>query len=132
MPEKKKILIIDDDKFLLDMYSMKFGKSNFEVKTASSGRDVIDLLKNGYNPDILLMDLIMPVMDGFSICESIKRENLAPGAIIIMLTNQSMVADVSRAQELGVAGYIVKANMIPSEVVQEVSNIYEKHKGKKK
>jgi len=132
MSEKIKILIIDDDRFLLDMYSMKFGKGNFETKTASGGRDALDMLKDGYKPDILLMDLIMPVMDGLSLYGNIKKDNLAPGAIAIMLTNQGMVSDISRAQELGVEGYIVKANMIPSEVVQEVSNIYEKHNKNKK
>lgn len=127
MNEKKKILIIDDDKFLLNMYSMKFEKSNFEVKVAFGAVDAIEILRNGYVPDILLMDLIMPVMDGFSMYETIKKDNLAPGAIAIMLTNQGLVSDINRAKELGVHGYIVKATTIPSEVVDEVIEIYGKN-----
>jgi len=132
MSEKKNILIIDDDKFLLDMYAMKFGKNNFEVKTASSGQTALEILRGGYAPDIILLDLVMPILDGFSIYENIKKENLAPGAIAIMLTNQGQSADVSRARELGVEGYIIKATTIPSEVVDEVSNIYQKSKAKSK
>lgn len=130
MAEKKKILIIDDDKFLLDMYAMKFGKNNFEVKTASDGTETFDILKKGYRPDILLLDLIMPGMDGISIYENIKKDNLAPGAIAVMLTNQGIASDINRAKEVGVEGYIVKATTIPSEVVDEVAVIYEKYKSK--
>ncbi|MDD4803597.1 MAG: response regulator [Candidatus Paceibacterota bacterium] len=130
MNEKKKILIVDDDKFLLNMYSMKFDKNGFEVKVASGAMDAIDILKNGYKPEIILMDLIMPVMDGFSMYETIKKENLAPGALAVMLTNQGLVSDINRAKELGVHGYIVKATTIPSEVVEEVIEIYQKNKGK--
>jgi len=128
MNEKKKILIIDDDKFLLNMYSMKFEKNGFDVKVAVGGVDAIEILKGDYKPDILLMDLIMPVMDGFSMYETIKKENLAPNALAIMLTNQGLVSDINRAKELGVHGYIVKATTIPSEVVDEVIEICQKNK----
>jgi CheY-like chemotaxis protein len=128
MEDKKKILIVDDDKFLLGMYSAKFGKYGFEVKAASSGNDALDILKEGYKPDILLLDLIMPGLDGFSVYETIKKENLAPGVLSIMLTNQGLASDINRAKELGVHGYIVKATTIPSEVVDEVMDIYKKNK----
>ena len=69
----------------------------------------------------------MPIMDGFTMYETIKRDNLAPGALAIMLTNQGLVSDINRAKELGVHGYIVKATTIPSEVVEEVIEIYAKN-----
>jgi two-component system chemotaxis response regulator CheY len=126
--EKRKILILDDDRFLLNMYSMKFDKNGFEVKVAGGGTEAIDILKEGFKPDILLMDLIMPVMDGFSFYETVKREKLVDGVIAIMLTNQGLVSDINRAKELGVHGYIVKATTIPSEVVEEVIGIYNNNK----
>ena len=126
MQDKKKILVVDDDKFLLGMYATKFEKNNFEVKTATSGADTLSILKGGFKPDILLMDLIMPIMDGFSIYEAIKKENLAPNALAIMLTNQGLTSDIDKAKELGFHGYIVKAMTIPSEVVEEVIKIYQK------
>jgi len=128
MNDKKKILIVDDDKFLLGMYSLKFEKGGFEVKVALNGAEAIDMLVNGFKPDVLLMDLIMPMMDGFVMYENIKKENLAPDAIAIMLTNQGQVSDINRAKDLGIHGYIIKATTIPSEVVEEVINIYNKNK----
>ncbi len=128
MSDTKRILITDDDKFLLSMYSMKFEKSGFEVKIASSGAEALDTLRSGFKPDILLFDLIMPIMDGFAVYEAVKKEKLASGAIAIMLTNQGLSTDISRAKELGVAGYIIKATTIPSEVVSEVLAIYQKSK----
>jgi DNA-binding NarL/FixJ family response regulator len=74
------------------------------------------------------MDLIMPMMDGFVMYENIKKANLAPDAIAIMLTNQGQTSDINRAKDLGIHGYIVKATTIPSEVVEEVINIYNKNK----
>lgn len=121
--EKKKIFIIDDDSFLLSMYSMKFEKNGFETKVASNGVSALEILRSGYKPDVIIMDLIMPVMDGFLMYESIKKENLAQGALTVMLTNQGTVSDINRAKELGINGFIVKATTIPSEVVEEVKTL---------
>ena len=124
--EKKKIFIIDDDSFLLSMYSMKFEKNGFETKVASNGVSALEILRSGYKPDVIIMDLIMPVMDGFLMYESIKKENLAQGALTVMLTNQGTVSDINRAKELGINGFIVKATTIPSEVVEEVKTLLTK------
>jgi CheY-like chemotaxis protein len=124
---KKKILIVDDDSFLLNMYSMKFEKNGFETKVASNGVGAIEILRGGYKPDVLIMDLIMPIMDGFLMYENIKKENLAPGALAVMLTNQGTIAEINRAKELGVNSFIVKATTIPSEVVDEVKTLLKKY-----
>jgi len=125
--EKKKIFIVDDDSFLSSMYSMKFEKNGFETRVASNGASALEILRGGYTPDVLIMDLIMPIMDGFLMYESIKKENLAPGALSVMLTNQGTVSDINRARELGINGYIVKATTIPSEVVDEVKTLLKKY-----
>ena len=126
MAEKKKILIVDDDNFLLGMYAMKFQKNDFEVKTADNGEEAISILKEGYNPEVLIMDLVMPNIDGFATYERMKKENLVSNVVSVILTNQGTEADIQRARELGFNGYIVKATTIPSEVVDEVLNIYNK------
>lgn len=126
--EKLKIFIIDDDSFLSSMYSMKFEKSGFETKVASNGQNAIEVLKGGYKPDVLMMDVVMPIMDGFEMYEQIKKNNLAPNAITVMLTNQGTSVDINRAKELGVNGYIVKATTIPSEVVDEVKSLIKNFK----
>ena len=66
----------------------------------------------------------MPGMDGFDVLEAIKSEKLAPKALIIMLTNQGQLTDINKAKSFGINGYIIKATTIPSEVVQDVTRIY--------
>lgn len=121
---KPKVLIIDDDKFLLDMYCLKFNKNNFQVESASSGEKALDKIKNGYEPDIILLDIVMPGMDGFEILEHLRKNKIAPKSIVIMLTNQGQVADIEKAKSFGIDGYIIKATTIPSEVVEEVIRVY--------
>lgn len=124
--EKKKILIIDDDNFLLDMYAFKFSQGNFEVYTAMNGVQGIEKLKGGLAPDIILTDVIMPEMDGFEMLEKINQENLSPKSIKIVLSNKSEQADIDRGNGLGVSGYIVKANSTPAEVITQVLDILAK------
>lgn len=124
--EKKKILIIDDDNFLLDMYAFKFSQGNFEVYTAMNGVQGIEKLKGGLTPDIILTDVIMPEMDGFEMLEKINQENLSSKSIKIVLSNKSEQADIDRGNSLGVSGYIVKANSTPAEVITQVMDILAK------
>ena len=107
---------------------MKFEKSGFAVKIAPSGPDAIVLLKDNYVPDIILLDLVMPILDGFATYEAMQKEHLASHAVAIMLTNQGLASDLAKAKELGIDGYIIKATTIPAEVVSEVIAIYQKNK----
>jgi len=124
---KLKILIIDDDRFLLDMYSLKFKKSGLDIDVSSNAQGAIDKLKSGLVYDIILLDIIMPGMDGLELLKTIKDEKIAPDATLIMLTNQA--DDFDKAKSLGVDGYIIKATTIPSEVVEKSISIY-KNKNK--
>jgi len=119
----KKVLFIDDDKFLLDMYAVKFTKAGYVVKTADSAADGLKILHEGYVPDVILVDIVMPGTDGLDFVTAIKRENLVPTAKLIMLTNQGSSDDISRAKKIGVHGYIVKATTIPSEVLGYVEKL---------
>ncbi|MCE9549089.1 response regulator [Candidatus Nomurabacteria bacterium] len=123
---KKKILIVDDDSFLLDMYAFKFSQNNFDVHTAGGSMQALEILKGGFNPDIILMDIIMPDKDGFEMLEDIKRDNLSPNSIKIVLSNKSEPKDIERGTGLGVAGYIVKASSTPGEVMDRVKEILSK------
>lgn len=120
------ILLIDDDRFLLDMYSVKFEKSGLHVDVANGSAAALLKLRAGYIPDIILLDIIMPNMDGIELLETIRAEKLASTSAVVMLTNQA--DDEERAQPLGINGFIVKALAIPSEVVTKVLEIYKKHK----
>lgn len=120
---QRKVLFIDDDKFLLDMYALKFTKAGYEVKTADSTEMGLKMLQDGYVPDIMLVDIIMPGMDGLDLIATVRKQNLVPDAVIIFLTNQGESDDVNRARKLNADGYIVKATTIPSEVLAEVEKI---------
>lgn len=126
--EKPSIFLVDDDKFLLDMYVTKFKASGYTITTASGSHDALNKLREGINPEVLILDIIMPVMDGLELLETIRKEKLAKDATIIMLSNESNPMKIERAKSLGIAGYIVKATSIPSEVVEEVTLIVNKRK----
>lgn len=125
--EKKiKILLVDDDRFLLDMYSLKFKKSGIDIETCSSSTNALDKIRENKDYSVIILDIIMPGMDGLDLLSKIREEKLATGAKIVMLTNQA--EDVDRANNLGVDGYIIKATTIPSEVVDKVLSIYKSAK----
>lgn len=123
MEPKKKILIVDDDSFLLDMYALKFNQSNFVVTTALGPEPALEKLHQGFVPDVMLLDVVMPVMDGFELLEKMKEENLAQTATFIILSNRGQPSDIARGESLGAAGYIVKASSTPSEVIEKVNSI---------
>ena len=123
MDSNIKILIVDDDNFLLDMYSLKFSKSNFQVTSANGPEIALEKLRAGLNPDLMLLDIVMPVMDGFELMEKMKEENLASNAIKIVLSNRGQPSDVARGEALGASGYIVKASSTPTEVIEKVQAI---------
>lgn len=129
--KEKKILLVDDDQFLISMYSIKFSKYGFEIETATNGEEALEKLHGGYEPDILILDVVMPSLDGFGLLERVRKDRLAPNAVVIMLTNQGQKSDIDQANKLAVQGYIVKATTIPSEVVEEVVSIYNKNKSDK-
>ncbi|MES3005223.1 MAG: response regulator [Patescibacteria group bacterium] len=123
-----RIMLVDDDKFLLDMYSLKFKKSNFIVEAFPTSTAALEKLRTGGEFDVILLDIIMPTMDGLEVLKHIRDEKLVPNAVIIMLTNQA--DDFEKAKALVVDGYIIKATTIPSEVVEQVTSIYNTKKKK--
>jgi two-component system OmpR family response regulator len=116
-----KIVLIDDDKFLLETYATKFQQNGFDVRACLSVKAGLAALKEGFPAEAIIFDIIMPEQDGFSLLEELRAEILAPDALRIALTNQSDDSEKKRAEELGVSLYIIKASMIPSEVVHTVS-----------
>jgi two-component system chemotaxis response regulator CheY len=125
---KATILIVDDDKFLLDMYSMKFKTLGYQVSAIANSQEALVKLREGISPDVILLDVIMPNMDGIELLENIRKENLTPSSTIIMLSNETDPDKIDKAKSFGIAGYIVKATTIPSEVVEKVGKILDENK----
>jgi CheY-like chemotaxis protein len=121
-----RVYLVDDDRFLLDLYAVKFRGAGHEVSVFQSGNDLLTVLRKGgedAKPDVILLDLIMPGMTGFEIMEAIKKENLAKGTKILVLSNQGQDSDIEKAKSLSADGYIIKASAIPSEVLAETVRI---------
>lgn len=131
MAEEKKpvIFILDDDSFLLDMYTIKFKQAEYEVMSALDPSVALQKMRDGLVPDVLLMDVVMPHMTGFELVEALKKENLATSTVKIFLSNTAEKDDIAKGESLGAAGYIIKANNTPSEVIAQVNEIFQKSKG---
>lgn len=124
------ILIVDDDKFLLNMYSQKFEKGGYRAEGCLSAAEALNVLRNGFDPDAILFDLTMPEEDGFAFLRSLAEEHLGERAVKIAVTNQNLETEKEKARELGASHYIVKASTIPSEVVNMVGGfLSEKRSG---
>ena len=128
MEHNYRIYLVDDDRFLLDMYAVKFKAAGHEGTACQSGEEVLRLLREKPPPDAVLLDIIMPDPDGFAVLETVRKEKLAPKTKIIVLSNQGQDSDIAKAKQLGAVGYIVKASAIPSEVLAETVSIVEKNK----
>src|SRR3989338_1516885 len=117
------ILLVDDYAFLLEMYSIKFKEDGFEVIAAEGAEQALAKLHEGFMPTAIVLDLIMPTIDGLGFLSRRKAEELAPEAVIIVLSNQGDTEAVEEAKKLGAHDYILKANTIPSEVVTKVREV---------
>lgn len=121
--KKYNIMIVDDDKFLLSMYTMKFTREGMNVTAIPRPSEALEKLRTGFMPDILILDVVMPEMDGVELLSKIREENLASSAVVIILSNQGQPSDIDRAKAFGINGYIVKATTIPSEVLRQITQI---------
>lgn len=120
MTQQKSIFLIDDDSFLLDMYALKFKECGLPVEAISDAQIALEKIRQGAKPDIILVDIIMPGMNGFDFLEALQKEKLLPEAQLVVLSNQGQQEDIDRATKLGAHGYIIKASAIPSEVCEKV------------
>lgn len=125
MNQQYRIYLVDDDRFLLDMYAVKFKNAGHEVVAFQNPSEALKTLREQPAPDAMLLDIVMPELDGFDVLETIRKEKLAPTTKVIVLSNQGQESDIERARSLGAAGYIIKASAIPSEVFTETVRIIE-------
>ena len=125
-----KILLVDDDNFLRDMYTTKFVAHGHEVDVADGSAAVLSKLQQGISYDLAILDMVMPGTSGVELLKIIKDEFPKQVPCCIFLTNQGQEEDIREATEAGAVGYIVKAESIPSEVVKKVEDIMKKCKAK--
>lgn len=117
-----RILLVEDDPFLLDMYSTKFKEAGFDVVIAQDGEMGLVRAKE-IIPELILLDVVLPKKDGFEVLKVLKSSSETVGIPVIMLTNLGLDSDVKRGLELGAQNYIIKAHFTPTEVVAKVKEI---------
>jgi CheY-like chemotaxis protein len=119
----KKICIVDDDPFLLDMYNLKFKQGGYELMCFTDSVSALeDLRAHGGEYVAVLLDLIMPHLDGYELLRTIRQENLCgANTAVIILSNQGQDKDIERAEQFGIDGYLIKASTLPSEVFEYVN-----------
>jgi len=122
---KTKILLIEDEQDILELYTLQFQNEGFLIVSADRGEAGLKLAREE-KPDIILLDIILPKMDGFKILKKLKSNSATRDIPVIMLTNLGGQRDVEEGQRLGAKDYLVKANYTPEQVVEKVREFLKK------
>jgi two-component system phosphate regulon response regulator PhoB/two-component system alkaline phosphatase synthesis response regulator PhoP len=118
----RKILLVEDDPFLVDIYKRKFKKTGFDVLTTSNGKEAIKLAKKE-KADLLILDIVLPGVEGWEVLKAIKSDPKTNSLKVVVLSNLGQKEEVEKGMELGATKYLIKAHYTPSEVVKEVKKI---------
>ncbi len=118
----KKILTIEDDAFLKNIESSKFTKSGFEVATAMTKADVDQSLAASL-PDIILLDMMLPDIDGYQILQNLKADEKTRNIPVIVFSNLSSDADMKKMTDAGAAAFMIKSNFTLDEVVEKIHSL---------
>ena len=120
-----KILTIEDDKFLRELIKRKLQEVGFEAISASNGEEGLALVKEE-KPNLILLDLIMPGMDGFMTLKELQKDPLLASIPVIILSNLGQQDDFDKAKQLGAVDFLVKAHFTPNEIVDKINKILDK------
>jgi DNA-binding response OmpR family regulator len=124
MSKQKVILFVEDESALQKVFKEALTKEGYEVVSALDGEEGLELAKN-QKPDLILLDLILPRRDGFSVLEELKANSETTAIPVIVLTNLESSADVERAISMGAHTYLVKANYKLDEVITKIKDLFE-------
>jgi DNA-binding response OmpR family regulator len=115
----KKILIVEDDKFLRDLINQKLTKEGYETSEAIDGEEGVKIVKE-VKPDLVLLDLILPGIDGFEVLAKIKGDPGTSSIPVIILSNLGQKEDVEKGLKLGAVDYLIKAHFTPGEIIDKI------------
>jgi CheY-like chemotaxis protein len=117
-----KVLIAEDDKFISSAYRVKLSKAGYDLKLVQDGKEAIKALED-FSPDLIILDLIMPNMDGFAVLKEIKNSEELKDIPVLVSSNLGQKEDVERAEKLGASDYIVKSDLSMDTVVEKVKKL---------
>ncbi|MBU1255960.1 response regulator [Patescibacteria group bacterium] len=124
--KKASILIIEDDKFLRELLFRKLEKSGFNISIVIDGEEALRKIKEE-EYEIILLDLVLPGIDGFEILKEIKKNPKTSKTPVIILSNLGQQEEVERGLRLGAVDYLIKAHFTPDEIIQKIENILKKN-----
>lgn len=120
--EKKKILIVEDDSFVMDIYRTKLEQEGFEIETASNGMEALKKMEEEkLIPDLILLDIVMPYVDGLEVLRKVRKTDSVKNVPVILLTNLSQKEEVDEGLSLGANDYLIKSHFTPSEVLEKIN-----------
>jgi two-component system alkaline phosphatase synthesis response regulator PhoP len=122
MQNKPKIVVVEDEPAIQEMYRMKLTLNNFDVKTADNGKQGLKVIEE-FGPDLILLDLKMPVMTGDEMLEELRTTEKGAKVRVIILTNISRDEAPHKLRLLNVDRYIVKAHYTPTQVIEVVKEV---------
>lgn len=125
MANKIKILLVEDDEFLANMYKTKLTLEGFEVAHAGDGEKGLELASSE-NPDIILLDILLPKKDGWEVLGILKEQEKTKNIPVLMLTNLGQEGDVDKGLKMGAVDYLIKAHFVPQEVIDKIHKILKK------
>jgi CheY-like chemotaxis protein len=122
--DKKKVMIVEDDYFVMDIYYTKLAQSGLEVISANNGLEALKKLQEEKQiPDLILLDIIMPYMGGLEVLEKIKKDDQLKNIPVILLTNLSQKAEIDTGMKLGANDFLIKSHFTPSEVLEKINSV---------
>ena len=121
METKKKILLVEDDETLADVYQQRLELEGFEVQHTSNGEDAL-VAATKFQPDLILLDVMMPKLNGFDVLDILRNTPATRNVHIIMLTALSQPKDAERAKELGADDFLVKSQVVIGDVVARIKH----------
>ena len=123
-----KILIVDDDEFVCNIYEKSFKEEGVETETVHSGKEMLERMRKEDKPEMVVLDIFMPEMNGFEALESAHKENLLDRSIVLILSNHADQIAQEKAAKLGAKKFIVKSSLLPTDIISEVMNTYQEEK----
>ena len=128
--EKKVIVLIEDEEIMVNLLASKLEKVGYIVKTALDGLDGLELVRS-VKPDLVLLDMMLPRLNGFGILEKLTEEKILPHLPVIVISNTGQPIEIDRALRLGVRDYLIKLNFDPNELIMKIGHLFDAEKGKK-
>lgn len=119
---KKKVLIVEDEAFLAEMYHTKFKELGYQVLVATDGKHGLEIMHKE-KPDLTLLDIIMPYLDGYEVLKAVRKDPFIKDLLIVVLSNLGQEEEIIKGMQLGADDYLVKSDLTPSQLVEKIEKV---------